>query len=484
MSERYAHYIGGQWVAGDGEWFDNINPADSTDIIGQFPQATESDVRRAANAAQEAFPLWRSLPAPSRGEFLAKAADVLERRLDEVATALVREEGKTKAEAMGETNRGVVILRYYATEGLHQVGEVIPSTAPNTLLYTTRTPLGVVTLITPWNFPVAIPYWKAAPALVYGNTVLLKPSGLSPLTGHLMADVFHEAGLPPGVFNLIQGRARSISDTLIDNGSTRAVSFTGSAATGKKIAVTAVGIGAKYQLEMGGQNPVIVMDDADLNQAVELTVSGAMRSAGEKCTATSRAIVLDEIADDFTENLVARVKSLKVGPGTDPDCYLGPVISEDARQSILSYIRQTQDEGATLACGGGIPSGETYEKGFYVEPTVFTDVTPAMTLACDEVFGPVLAVIKVRDFDEALEIANGVTYGLSASIFTRDLNSVLAYTDGIEAGLIRVNGETAGVEPQAPFGGMKGSSSYSREQGRAAMDFYTQIKTVYLQPSD
>jgi aldehyde dehydrogenase (NAD+) len=340
----------------------------------------------------------------------------------------------------------------------------------------------VVGLITPWNFPVAIPLWKAAPALIYGNTVVLKPSELSPETARLLAEVFHEAGLPAGVFNVVQG-GRDAGSALTAHKGVNGVSFTGSAQTGKAVAQACLDRGARYQLEMGGKNPVVVLSDANLNQAVELTVQGAMRSAGEKCTATSRAIVVDSVADQFVEAVVARTKQLVVGPGTDAKAYLGPVISAKAKENVLGHIARAKSDGAETLTGGGVPQSSDLAHGHYIEPTVFDGVQPKMAIAQDEVFGPVLAVVRVSDFDSALHTANEVAYGLSASVFTRDIGMALRFAREIEAGMVRVNGETAGVEPQAPFGGMKASSSFSREQGQAARDFYTQTKTIAFEPA-
>ncbi len=473
-----ANYINGEWIpARTGVTFERRNPADTRDLVGRFPESGAEDVSAAVEAARAALPTWRRLAPDARAQFLYKAADLLAARKDAVAAALTREEGKSLPEAAGETGRGVVLLRYYAGEGLRVGGDVIPSTNPNTLLFTERMPLGVVGLITPWNFPVAIPLWKIAPALIYGNCVILKPSELAPHTAHLLAEVLHEAGLPKGVFNLVQG-GRAAGEALVNAPGVDGISFTGSTATGKSIARACVERGAKYQLEMGGKNPVVVLEDADLSQAVELTVQGAMRSAGEKCTATSRAIVVDRVADEFTRRVVGRVRDLHLGPGTDPDAYLGPLISEKARDNVLTNIEKAKQEGAHVLCGGQAGHRPDLAHGHYVWPAVLDHVTPGMTIAQEEVFGPVLAILRVPDFDAALKVANDVAYGLSASVFTRDLGNAMRFAREIEAGMVRVNGETAGVEPQAPFGGVKASSSFSREQGQAAKDFYTQIKTI------
>ncbi len=476
--------IGGQWVrTGSGRTIARENPADWRESVGTFQDSTTDDVVAACNAAAAAFPSWAGLSGPARGEYLRKAADILEARVEEVARTMTREMGKTIGEARGETRRGVTILRYYATEGLRELGLTIPSADARTLFYTTRAPLGPVALITPWNFPVAIPLWKAAPALIYGNTVVLKPASLATITATRVAECLAEAGLPAGVLNLLGGSGGRIGSALAKNPHIHGISFTGSNAVGRGLAGDSLERGTKYQLEMGGKNPVIVCDDADMDQAVELTVSGAMRTTGQKCTATSRAIVMRPVLKEFTERVVARCRELKIGPGLDESVYLGPAVSKDQRATDLSYIDIGKQEGARLLCGGGKPSGDLYEHGYYVQPTVFDSVQPSMRIAQEEIFGPVLAIMEAETMEQALDLANGVQYGLSASVFTRDLNRALQFARTIDVGMVRVNGETAGVEPQAPFGGMKASSSHSREQGRAALDFFTSVKTVAFSPA-
>jgi acyl-CoA reductase-like NAD-dependent aldehyde dehydrogenase len=480
MADTFHNFIGGRWTAAaNGAAFSSVNPADTRDVIGKFAASTVEDARVAIDAAHDALRKWRGLSAWARGEILRKAADILESRLDQVARAMVRENGKTIAEARGETARGVALFRYYAGEGVRSVGDVVPSASPRTMIYTTRVPLGVVSLVTPWNFPIAIPIWKLAPALVYGNTAVLKPATATPHCGVLIAQVLEEAGIPAGVLNLITGSGGKVGEELVRNAKVHGISFTGSNAVGRRIAAWAAEHGIKFQLEMGGKNPVIVMPDCDLEQALTLTVRGAFGYAGQKCTATSRAIVLDSIYDEFAAKLVERAAALKVGPGIDESSAVPPVVSEEQHRSILAAIEKGKSE-ARLLCGGGVPSGDAYRNGFYVEPTIFGDVPAASALAQEEIFGPVLSLMRARNLDEAIDLANGVRYGLSASIFTRDLNAVQEYCGRIEAGVVKVNGETAGLEPQVPFGGMKESSSHSREQGRSAMDFFTSIKTVYL----
>ena len=479
MPERYENFIGGRWTPPEsGTYLHNINPADARDIVGEFPNSTQADAVNAVDAAHRAAGDWAALAGPSRGEYLRKAADILATRVDEVAADLMREEGKSLPEAKGETLRGVALLRYYAAETMRPDGEVIPSASAATWLMTKRVPLGVVSLITPWNFPIAIPLWKAAPALAFGNTVVMKPSELAPKTAWNIAKVFEEAGLPAGVFNVVFGEGTRTGETLTANRKVNGISFTGSVRTGRLIGRTAAEHGKKVQLEMGGKNAVVVLKDADLTQALTLTIQGAFKSAGEKCTATSRVIVDKKIYAEFKERLVQRTKALKLGPGDFADAYLGPVISSAARENIIRAVAAAQEEGAELLCGGKIPEGSLFENGFYIEPAIFDKVTPNMAIAREEVFGPVLCLMEVDGIEEAVYRLNDTDYGLSASLFTQNINSAMYFAERVQAGLIRINGETAGVEPQAPFGGMKNSSSYSREQGQAARDFYTQIKTI------
>ena len=478
------NWINGEWVpAAGGEVRPVINPSNTDDVVGEAAWSGPADIRAAAAAARAAFPAWSALPGPARARILARAGDILAGRLGEVAYLLSREQGKPIGEARGEVQRGVDLLHYYAGEGWRAVGEVIPSAAPNTLLYTLREPLGVVGVITPWNFPVAIPLWKSAPALIYGNTVVLKPASDAPLTALEIARVFAEAGMPPGVFNVVTGPGSSLGDALVNDPDVKAVTFTGSNSVGARIAALAAVRGIKYQLEMGGKNAAIVLADADLDQAADIIVSGAMRFAGQKCTATSRAIIQTEVLEPLTRKIVERAKALPIREATAEDAYLGPVVNERQQQSVLSYIELGKKGEGRLLCGGGIPAGEAYRKGYFVEPTVFADVSPEARIAQEEIFGPVLALVPAETPEEAIAIANGVPYGLSCSLFTNNLTAALGYIRSIEVGMVRVNAETAGVELQAPFGGYKASSSHSREQGRAAIEFFTQVKTVTVAPS-
>jgi len=482
-TQNYLNYIAGHWVpASDGATTKNINPANTDEVVGEFALGGRADAARAVEAAAKAFPGWANMPMPKRGDILNKAANLFEARANDIAEALTREEGKTLAESKGEVARGASLLRYYAGETMQPIGEVYPSVSPTTFLYAERVPLGVVALITPWNFPVAIPTWKVAPALAYGNTVVLKPAELTPLTAWHLVDVLEKAGLPPGVLNLLVGRGSQAGQELVENPLVKAISFTGSNEVGARIAAQATVRGAKVQLEMGGKNPVVVLADADLGKAVEITIAGAMLSTGQKCTATSRVVVQREVINEFRDRLTERAKSLKIGDGMKPDTYMGPLVSAEAEKTVLSYIELGKKEGARLLTGGEKLRGGEYDRGYFVAPTVFDQLTPEMRIAQEEIFGPVVGMIEAKDFDEAVRLANHTKFGLSASIVTRDLGLAMRFIREIEAGIVHINSQTAGAEPQVPFGGFKGSSSGSREQGKVAREFFTQIKTVYMDP--
>lgn len=477
------NYIGGEWTEAEGgRTTPSINPAKKSEVVGFVPNSSAQDLDRAVAAANAARAAWRKLTGAQRGACLYKAADILEQRSDEIGRTMTREMGKTFPEAKGETLRGAAILRYYAGEGMRSIGEVIPSTDAEALMFTTRAPLGVVGVISPWNFPVAIPVWKIAPALIYGNTVVWKPATETAVTAAKVMEALADAGIPAGVVNMVVGSGSVIGQGIAAHPGVHGVTFTGSNAVGKQVGQTALARGAKYQLEMGGKNPIIIAADADLDLAVEATISGGLRSTGQKCTATSRVIVVKDVYEEFKAKLLEKVSSLKVGDGLDAATWLGPCANEKQHETVLSYIAKGVEEGATLLLGGSVPDDPALKDGFYVTPAVFDNVTTEMTIAREEIFGPVLALIKADSFEQAVELANDTEFGLSASVYTRDIGNVLAFVQDMDAGLVRVNAETAGVELQAPFGGMKQSSSHSREQGRAAIEFFTSIKTVFIKP--
>ncbi|MCS7056058.1 MAG: aldehyde dehydrogenase family protein [Thermoflexales bacterium] len=474
----FKNYIAGEWVgASDGKTIENINPA-TGEVIGYFASATAEDTRRAIAAAKEALPKWAALPGPSRAAILDKAGQIIAARTDELAETLTREEGKTLAEAKAEVTRARDIFKYYAGEGFRAGGDVIPANTPETLLFTKREALGVVAVITPWNFPIAIPAWKIAPALAYGNTVVFKPASLVPHTALKLVEILIEAGVPPGVINLVVGSGSAVGNTLAESKDIAGLSFTGSYSVGMKIYEKTARNLVRTQLEMGGKNPTIVLNDANIPLAVDIAVRGGFGLTGQACTATSRVIVEEGVADAFTQALVEAARNLKVGNGLESGVQMGPAVSADQLQTDLEYVSIGQREGAKLLVGGEpIRSGA----GFFVQPTVFEDVEPSMRIAQEEIFGPVIGVIRAKDFDDAIVKANDIGFGLSASIVTNDLNKALRFADRIEAGVVKVNEPTTGVALQAPFGGFKGSSANTfKEQGQAAVEFYTRTKTVYV----
>ncbi|MBD7938359.1 MULTISPECIES: alpha-ketoglutaric semialdehyde dehydrogenase GucD [Cytobacillus] len=477
---NYLNYINGEWVEStSNETIESINPAAPEEIVGHIQLSTKEDLDKAVEAAKNAQKTWRGLSGSERGEILYKVAAIMEERLEEIAECATREMGKTLAETKGETKRGIAILKYYAGEGMRKVGDVIPSTDNEALMFTTRVPLGVVGVITPWNFPVAIPIWKVAPALIYGNTVVIKPASESAVTFAKIAKCFADAGLPKGVLNMVTGSGTIVGGGIAAHPEIKGITFTGSNAVGKSIAHEAMKRGAKYQLEMGGKNPVIVAGDADIELAVDAVIKGAFLSTGQKCTATSRVIVEETIYDRFIKKLIAETKKITIGAGIHADSWMGPCASETQYKSVLQAIQTGINEGAKLILGGK-PYEDKVNNGYFIEPTIFEVADQNIAIAREEIFGPVIALMKVSSMERAIDLANDSAYGLSASIFTGNITRMLKFVQEMEAGLIRVNAESAGVELQAPFGGMKESSSHSREQGEAAKEFFTSIKTVFV----
>jgi acyl-CoA reductase-like NAD-dependent aldehyde dehydrogenase len=482
MATTHTNIIGGEKVpASSGATLEVRNPADSDEVIGLAPASTVDDARAAIAAAREAQPRWAAMSGPDRGRVLQRAATLLEGRVDAWAAELTREEGKTRAEARGEVLRAVDLLRYFAGEGWRVGGDVLPADTPNTLLYSVRVPLGVVAIITPWNFPLAIPVWKIAPALVMGNTVVFKPASATPLMGIRLGELLLEAGLPPGVLNVVTGGGAAIGDALVTDERIDGVSFTGSYAVGHTLYQKTAQRMTRTHLELGGKNPVIVAADADLDKAVGIVVRGGFGLTGQACTATSRVIVAAPVAREFAERLAAAARAITVGPGLADGVQMGPAVSAGQRKTDLEYIEIARAEGATVLAGGGTPADAALGRGHFVEPTVLTGVRPDMRVAQEEIFGPVIGVMEAADLEEAFRIANGIEYGLTASIVTNDLRAALRFAERAEAGTLKVNQPTAGLSVQAPFGGFKHSGSgMFREMGPGAVEFYSRIKTVYL----
>jgi aldehyde dehydrogenase (NAD+) len=473
------NYVGGAWQpSASGETYTKLNPMRPAEAVGEFAASTEEDARAAVAAAADAFPAWAALPAARRGAYLTAAAGVLEASAEEVARDMATEMGKPLREARGEAARAAAILRYAASEAFRAVGERFEQSATGAEVSTRRRPVGVVALITPWNFPLAIPVWKLAPALIYGNTVVLKLAYEAPLTGLHIAEAFAGAGLPGGVLNVLTGRGSTVGAALVRDTRVRAVSFTGSVPTGRGVRDTATSAGKRVQLELGGHNPLIVMADADLDRAVQAAYAGAFWSAGQKCTATRRIYVQEGAYDDFRARLLARIEHGKVGDPLDPEVEVGPIVNEAQLDHVLESIERGRSEGGTVVAGGGRADDEAY----LVAPTVFEGVGDRAFLSCEEVFGPVTSLYRFATLDEALERANAVEFGLSAAIFTRDLATATRFENEAQAGLLHVNSQTAGAEVHVPFGGIKASGFGPHEQGRAAIEFYTDVVTVYVDP--
>jgi acyl-CoA reductase-like NAD-dependent aldehyde dehydrogenase len=474
------NFVGGEWRESRGRRVPDFNPADASEIVAEAPASTAAEAAEAVAAAERAFEGWRHTPAPVRGQILYRVQRRMEEQRDVLAEALTREEGKTLAESLGEVQRAINVVEFFAGEARRITGETIPSELPNNFCYTIKQPVGPVAIITPWNFPIAIPIWKIAPALVSGNTVVFKPASLTPLTATLIAGIFQDCGLPPGVLNVVFGGGREVGDTIVKHPAIRAVSFTGSNDVGTALYQAAAARGIKCQCEMGGKNPIVILADADLDLAVESTVQGAFGSTGQRCTATSRAVVVDSIADEFLERLEARTAKLVVGPGMDPKTHIGPSVDDSQMKTVLDYVQIGKSEGARLVRGGERLTGNGLDRGHFVNPAIFDRVTPEMRIAQEEIFGPVLSVIRVPDVARALDVANGVRYGLSASVYTNDVSKMFKFVERLDAGILHVNSPTVGGEAHIPFGGMKATGVGLREMGRVAIDFYTELKVVYV----
>lgn len=473
--QTYQNLIDGQWTGAAA--LDNVNPSDTRDVVGRSALATADEARQAIAAAKAAFPAWSHAGIVQRHAVLRAAADEILARRQELGELLAREEGKTLPEAVGEVGRAGQIFDFYAGECLRLAGETLPSIRPGVGVEITREPLGVVGIITPWNFPIAIPAWKIAPALAWGNTVVFKPASLVPGSAWVLVDILQRAGLPPGVLNLVIGSGSTVGQTLLDSPDVAGLSFTGSVATGRQAALACAAHHRKFQLEMGGKNPMVVLDDAELDVAVEAAVNSGFFSTGQRCTATSRLIVTEGIHDRFVAAMVERLKTLNVGHALRPDSHIGPVVDAGQLQSNLDYVALGRQEGAHLAWGGEPLQRDT--PGHFMQPALFTEASNTMRIAREEIFGPVVSVIRVRDYDEALATANDTAFGLSSGIATTSLKHASHFKRHAQAGLVMVNLPTAGVDFHVPFGGTKGSSFGQREQGRYAQEFFTQVKTAY-----
>ena len=478
-SEEFKNCIDGEWSASvTGKTFDNTNPADTRELVGRFQASSAADAEAAVAAAAAAFAGWRATPVTKRAKVLLAAADHIEANADKFALELTREEGKQLALAKNEFLRSAQTLRFYAIEGQSFSGETYPQDDPEMVVYSQREPLGVVTVISPWNFPVSIPARKIAPALVTGNTVVFKPSSDAPLSGYRLAEALLQSGLPKGVLNFITGRAADIGPTLTESCAVRAISFTGSTRAGEHIH-RSVALTTRTQMELGGKNPLIIMDDADLDQAVDLAVKGGLSLSGQACTGTSRILVMASVKAAFTQKLLARVQALKIGRGVDKGTDIGPLATAGQLDTVLSYVAIGKSEATHLVGGDRLLDGDL-RHGYFVSPAVFTDVTQRMRIAQEEIFGPVLSIIEVESYADAITKANDTPYGLSAAIATRNPRHMHHFANDIEAGTVKINRTTTGNLINAPFGGLKHSSTSTfRESGRAGLEFYSQIKTVY-----
>ena len=480
MTQEYQNFIGGRWVpAQSGARFERENPA-TGESTGSYPRSGPEDVKAAVCAAQEAAKAWRRTPAPRRGEILFRAAEILVREKQRFARDLTEEMGKVLPEARGDIQEAIDMTYYMAGEGRRSFGQTTPSELRDKFAMSLRAPVGVVGCITPWNFPMAIPSWKLMPALVTGNTVVFKPSQFSPKSAYNLVKTLDDAGIPPGVVNLVFGEGAEVGAAVVDDRAISLISFTGSNAVGQSIAKRCADLGKAVSLEMGGKNAIIVMDDADTALALDGVIWSAFGTTGQRCTAASRVIVQSGVYDEFSERLVARAERLRLGNGLEESTDVGPVVNPAQLHKIDSYMAVGRDEGATLACGGATTNVGPLGRGYFFQPTVFTDAKPGMRIAQEEIFGPVTALIRVDSLEEAIEVNNGVPYGLSTSIYTQDVNRAFQAIESIDTGLVYVNAGTIGAEVHLPFGGTRGTGNGHREAGTAALETFTEWKTVYI----
>jgi len=477
----YHNFIDGAWMPSvSGDLFENRNPADSGDLIGVFQKSTRRDVEGAIEAARRAYEHWRLVPAPRRAELLFRAAQLIAERKEALARDMTREMGKILDETRGDVQEAIDMTYFMAGEGRRQYGQTVPSELRDKFAMSVRQPLGVCAVITPWNFPMAIPSWKIIPALVCGNTVVFKPATLTPLSALNFVKILEDAGIPPGVVNLVTGGGEEVGNALLADDDVRVVSFTGSTGVGRTVSETAAPSFKRVHLEMGGKNVIIIMDDAKLDLAVEGCLWGGFGTSGQRCTAASRVVVHDAVYDTFVEQFSARARSLRVGDGVDPSTQMGPVVSRSQLDTVMKYVDIGQKEGARLVCGGHALTSGGYGKGFFHEPTIFADVAPTMRIAQEEIFGPVVSIIRCRSLDEAVTIGNTVQYGLSASIYTQDINRAFSAMRDLYTGIFYVNAPTIGAEVHLPFGGTKATGNGHREAGTAALDVFSEWKSVYV----
>jgi len=473
--------IDGRWVPSiSGALFENRNPANADDLIGGFQQSRREDVDHAIGAARRAFDVWRLVPAPRRAEILFRAAQLLAERKEALARDMTREMGKVLDETRGDVQEAIDMTYFMAGEGRRLHGQTTPSELRDKFAMSVREPLGVCAVITPWNFPMAIPSWKIIPALVCGNTVVFKPATLTPLSALNFVRILEEAGLPRGVVNVVTGSGQEVGDSLIANDDVRAVSFTGSTDVGRGVAVKAAPSFKRVHLELGGKNAIMILDDANLDLAVDGCIWGGFGTTGQRCTAASRVIVHERVHDAFLERFVDRAQRVRVGDGLDPETEMGPLVSAEQRQTVMKYVEVGRGEGARLVCGGHPLTNLPYARGWFHEPTIFTDVAPSMRIAQEEIFGPVVSVLRCGSLDEAVAVANGVKYGLSASIYTQDVNRAFAAMRDVSTGIFYVNAPTIGAEVHLPFGGTKATGNGHREAGTAALDVFSEWKSIYV----
>ena len=479
--ETHRNYIGGKWVESvTGRTYPVHNPAHTDPLVGEFQTSGADDTLHAVAAAKDGLKIWANTPAPARANIMYKALDIMGRRAEELAETITVEEGKPISDARAEVKRAMAIMEYAAGEGRRMFGYTTPSELPDTVAYTTRRPLGVVGIITPWNFPLAIPAWKIAPALICGNALVFKPASATPHSAVKLLEIFEEAGLPAGVLNLVTGPGGQVGNALVESPDVKGISFTGSTEIGTDLYSESAKRLKKVQAEMGGKNAVIVLSDADMDKAMNGIVQGAFGSTGQRCTATSRVIVEESVHDQFVTELIDRTSKLTVGDGIDPANDVAPLSSQNQKDKVLEFIGIGAEEGAHLAFGGRDLMDGGLNEGYYVEPTVFTGVTSDMRIAQEEIFGPVLTVFKAKDLKEAIDIANSVEFGLSSSVYTKDITKAYEYINTVETGMVHVNASTLGGEVHLPFGGLNSSGVGQREQGTAAVDFFSEVITVYI----